>query len=128
MLVVIPLVVVIIAGAGWFFFLREKPIVYTEYAPGEHFVTNLKNSRRLLKAAFVFKLDTTNGKTIDTVFKANQPFIRETIIFILRDLDETTVETPGFHVELTERIRETLNEVLNTKHIVEVHLNDFVLQ
>ena len=129
LMIVIPLVIALVAGGGWYYFLREKPIVYTEYTPGEHFVSNIKDSRRLIKVSVVLKFDTDNKKFLEERVYANSVLIRETIIFILRELDEDTINNvPGFHVDLCERIRNTLNDMLNTNHIVAVNLNDFVMQ
>jgi len=110
----------------YFFFLRgDPPIVYTNYSPGDYFVTNVKDSNRLFKTAVVLVLDTDKMQNdLDT----NKPLIRDTIIFILRELDEGTINNLATQDALRARIVAQLNKNLETEHIVGVLFNDYVVQ
>ena len=102
----------------------EEKVVRVEYAPGAVFTTNVKNSYSIFKTAVVLVLD---KEGLEDMLDQNLTSIRDTIIFILRDLDEEAIQKPGRHDDLRERIMNDLNELLGIENIVEVRFNDFVM-
>jgi len=101
--------------------------VYTYISPGDFFVTNVKDANRLLKVAVVIVVD-TEDKEILAEMEKHKPLIRDTIIFILRNADEETLRDTSAHPPLREMIRNELNEVLGSEHVVNVLFNDYVIQ
>ena len=118
----------LVGGVAVFMFVlpkSEPPIVYTNYSPGEFFVTNVNNSNRLLKTAVVLVLDTDKHQEM---MDEENALIRDKIIFILRELDEDAIKDKATPDMLRTRIMETLNESLGIDNIVKVRFNDFVMQ
>ena len=102
----------------------EAKIVRAEYSPGEYFTTNVSGSYHLLK---VVPILVVNREGLEDTLKERNATIRDTIIFILRDLTEEEITAPGNQDELRERIVTTLNERLGVDYFVEVIFNDFVM-
>ena len=126
--IVIVIVVVIAAAAGLYFFVlggdREKPEVRVEYSPGEFFTTNVSGgSTRLLKAGIILVVNETG---LEETLTQDNARIRDTIIFILRDLTEDEIRAQN-QDRLRERIINDLNERLGIDNFVEVLFNDFVM-
>lgn len=102
----------------------EPKIVRVEYSPGDYFTTNISGSYHLLK---VVPILVVNREGLEDTLKAQNATIRDTIIFILRDLTEEDVMAPGNQDELREKIVASLNERLGVDYFVEVIFNDFVM-
>ena len=126
-LIVIIAVLVIAGGALYFFVFSggdgEAPEVRVEYSPGEFFTTNVSESTRLLKATIVLVV---NARGLEEQLTADNARIRDTIIFILRDLTEEEIRDTGTQQKLRNRIITALNERLEMDNFVEVLFNDFV--
>ena len=133
-IILIVAIVVIGVGAALFFVLggddAEPAPVRFEYAPGDFFTTNVSGgkdgsgSSRILKAAVVLVV---NRDDMEDMLKLNNASIRDTIIFILRDLDEAYIRAPGNKDELRQRIITALNERLGIDNFIDVLFNDFVM-
>ena len=103
----------------------DAKAVRVEYSPGDYFTTNVAGeSYHLLKVAPVLVV---NKEGLDDTLKAQNATIRDTIIFILRDLTEADIKAPGNQDELRGRIVTALNERLGVDYFVEVIFNDFVM-
>lgn len=129
-LLLIIIAVVAVGGAAAAYFLlpkSEKPIVYSYYSPGEYFVTNVKDSSRLLKASIVLVLNTDDSKLQEDLTLRNS-IIRDSIIFLLRDLNEDAIKSTGTQDNLRQSIVKQLNNTLDIDNIVTVMFNDFVMQ
>ena len=129
--IVAVLVLIIVAGVGlglYFFVFNvdsEKPEVRVEYSPGDFFTTNVYGSTRLLKSTIILMVN--DEKLIETLAEDNAR-IRDTIIFILRDLTEDEIKAQETQQkELRDRIIEELNDRLGIDNFVEVLFNDFVM-
>lgn len=125
---VIFILLVIVVAAGimlYMFVLKGEPEpTYDQYSPGEYFVTNVKESNRLLKTSIVLELD--SDKMQEELTEKNT-LIRDTIIIILRELDETEVRAPDVQEKLREMLKDALNKQLGTEHIIGILFNDFVM-
>lgn len=124
--VVIIAVVLTAAAAVYFFFLRGEPeIKYTTYSPGEFFVTNVKDSKKLLKTGIVMVLDTD---TLEAKLTENNALIRDSIIFILRSLTDDVLAKADAQNTIRILIKDDLNQKLKIENIVDIYFNDFVVQ
>ena len=102
----------------------EPKVVRVEYSPGDYFTTNVSGSYHLLK---VVPILVVNREGLEDTLKECNATIRDTIIFILRDLTEEDIMAPGNQDELRENIVTALNERLGVDYFVEVIFNDFVM-
>lgn len=130
-ILIIAVALVALAGAAVYFFVLaptpELPPV--TFSPGDYFVTNVKDSNRLLKAAVVLVLDTDKAyKKLPARLDANVAGVRDTIIFILRELDEDEIRADGVEDDLRKRISAALNTSLETEGVKTVLFSDFVMQ
>ena len=128
-IVIIIIAFVVVAAAAVYFFMFnssvEKPEPRVEYSPGEFFTTNVKDSSRILKATIILVV---NAEGLEEMLSNENARIRDTIIFILRDLtDEEIKDTETTQDALRERIITALNERLGIDNFVEVLFNDFVM-
>ena len=129
--VLIIAIIVIAAGAALYLFVfsagGEKPEVRVNYSPGDFFTTNVKvtgNAARMLKTGVVLVV---NEQGLEAMLEEENARIRDTIIFILRDLTEEEIRAEGNQDDLRERIINALNERLDIDNFVEVLFNDFVM-
>ena len=130
---IIVIAIVVVAGAALYFFVfsgsdEEKPEVRVEYSPGDFFTTNVQvgsGATRLLKAGVVLVV---NAEGMEEMLTRENARIRDTIIFILRNLTVDEINAPGNQEPLRERIIDALNEELNlgVDKFVEVLFNEFV--
>ena len=131
---IIVIAVVVVAGAALYFFVfsgsdEEKPEVRVEYSPGEFFTTNVQvggGTPRLLKAGIILVV---NAEGMEEMLTNENARIRDTIIFILRNLTVDEINAPGEQEPLRQRIIDTLNErlELEEKKFVGVLFVDFVM-
>ena len=127
-IIVIAAAMIVTVGAILYIFVlggdKETPYVYTEYSPGEYFVTNIKGTSRLLKATVVLVLNTDK---LDEKMKASNSIIRETILFILRDQDEDTLRASELD-GVKSIITDALNEKLEIDNVTGIIFSDYTVQ
>ena len=126
-IIVVVLVIAVAAVAIFVFVLggdKEPPEVYTEYSPGEYFVTNVKDSNRLLKATIVLVLNTD---TLEEFLTENNSIIRDTVVFILRNQNEETLKANNLD-GLKAEIAKGINERLEIENITDILFSDYALQ
>ena len=115
--------------AQWRFFLfMNKPAeaaVISYYSPGDYFVTNIKDSTRLLKATIVLELSTDKQEEFLT---ENNHIIRDIVLFTLRERTEDELRSDGIEQELREDIVSRLGEELGIDCLTTIYFNDFVIQ
>lgn len=122
------LVVVVVAGAvgAYFMFFRgEAPIVYSYFAPGDFFVTNVNESNHLFKVSIYLVLNTDK---LEEELGTKQALIRDTIIFILREMTSEDIENLQRHESLRVEIATAVNERLGIENVVDVLFTDYVMQ
>lgn len=102
----------------------DEKIVYTEYSPGEAFVTNPKDSTRFIKVSVVLVLDT--DKLTDTL-EENKGMIRSTIVSIFRNEEEETLRQVDLS-PIRKKIMAELNEKLEIDNIIDILFSDYVIQ
>ncbi len=136
LLIIIIAAVVVIGAAAFVFFSGmltggaeepvDKPIELSYYIPGESFVTNLVDSRMLLKANISLGFDKT---TIDTaVLDENQSKIRDIINREMRLLTEMDVNDPAILDILKDQLIAALSDGMEFDNLHDVRFTDFVAQ
>ena len=118
--VVIAAAVLILSGMS-----KEKEPVISYYEPGDYFVTNIKDSTRLLKAAVVLELTTDKA---EEYLSENNHIIRDIIVFTLREQTEQALRATGVENELRSEIVAKLAQTMNIDYIQSIYFNEFVIQ
>jgi flagellar basal body-associated protein FliL len=131
-IIIAVLFVALVAGAVYFLVIKgdtkeagPEPVVFYNYAIADSFVTNVKDSSKLFKTTVVLVL---NKAEMDTFIKENQYTVRDTILFILRDLTEEDIKSSDIQDKLRISIPQALNAALKIDNIVSVYFSDFVMQ
>lgn len=135
-LIIILIVLLLVAiGGGAYYMLVLKaqvedakastvPQQFT-YALDDSFITNVKSSRKLLKTSIVL---VSNDQNLQETLDSNKYVIRDTVLFILRDLTEEDISSETIQDTLRKEIPDALNKVLGITSIVSVYFGDFVMQ
>lgn len=134
--VVLPILIVLIlavaAGSVYYFFFRDKgddnaksEPVYSTYSLDDSFVTNVKDSNKLFKTSIVLVADSDQ---LTDLLKDKEYVVRDTILFLLRDLTEEDIRSETIQNTLRPKIAKALNEALGIDNIKSVYFGDFVMQ
>ena len=130
LIIIIAAIVVLGAAAVLYFFVfsgdSDKPLPTFEYSPGDYFVTNVKDSAKLLKISVVLVVN--DESFIENTLKVKNAQVRDIIIFNLRNLSQTDIERIGIEDELRETLLNNLNVVFEGEKFVNIYFNDFVMQ
>lgn len=131
MIIIIGAVLLIGAAvAVYFFVLRgsneaEEPVVVYNYAIENAFVTNVKDSTKLFKTTVILVV---NEEGMEETLDSNIYIIRDTILFIMRNLTEADISSSDIRERLQNSIPAALNEALQIENIVTIYFSDFVMQ
>lgn len=129
--ILLVLIMAIAGGAVYFFVLRDSSTkkeaepVYFTYNIEDAFVTNVKNSNKLFKITIVL---VANTDTLDSILAEKEYIVRDTILFMLRDLTEEDLTKEGIQDELRTKITDALNKALEIDSITTISFGDFVMQ
>jgi flagellar basal body-associated protein FliL len=129
-LIIIILVIALGVGAYFLFFNKkdaeeEQEVILYNYAIKDAFITNVKDSNKLFKTSVILVV---NEKDMDAFLEENLYTIRDTILFILRNLTEDEITSTDVQDTLRQDIAKALNTALDTGSIVSVKFGDFVMQ
>lgn len=127
LIIIIAAVVVASGVAAYFIFFSnsEPKEIRTYYVPGDFFVTNIKDSKYLLKTTIVLEL---NQEGMEEYLTENNHIIRDIIVFTLREKTEDELRRTGIEDTLRTEIVEKIKEEMEIDYIVTLYFNDFVLQ
>ena len=126
-IIIIAVVVVASGVAAYFIFFRnsEPEAIRIAYVPGDFFVTNVKDSKYLLKTTIVLEL---SKEGMEEYLTANNHMIRDIIIFILREKTEEELRSSGVQDALRDEIVSKISEKMGIDYIATLYFNDYVLQ
>lgn len=125
---------IIVGVAAYFLFLAPKDEVEPveqrgSYSPGDHFITNVKDSQMLVKASVVLEV---NRSAEDEEFYAfldeNKYKIRDAIVFVLREKTADQLQQPNIKAILTDEMVEKINQVLEIDNVKTIYFTDYVVQ
>lgn len=126
---IIVFVLIIAGAAAYFMFFAPPPEPEIDFfVPGEHFVTNIKDSTRLLKATLVIEISTTDPAGTKAYLTDRSHIIRDTIVFLLRDKTEEELRSSEIQNSLRKELVEKLRAKMNLDYITTIYFNDFVIQ
>ena len=133
---VITIIVLVLVAAGAVIYFAVKPppeprICY--YAPGDHFVTNIKDSARLLKTTVVLELSTPDPDGSKEYFAEHNHILRDVTVFTLRSKTEEELRSDGIQellrVEIVKNIKSSLQlDQKELDYIQTIYFNDYVIQ
>lgn len=129
-IIIIGVIVIAVAAGAYFLFSSsgEKEPDISYYTPGEYFVTNIKDSTRLLQATVVLELATYDSEGTDEYLTENNQIIRDTILFILREKTENELRSTGIEDTLRQEIVAALHKEMGLDYIQTIYFNDYVIQ
>lgn len=128
--IIIIIIAVVLVGAGvasyfLFFSNKEAPVIRAFYTPGDFFVTNIKDSKYLLKSTIVIEL---NEEGMDEYLTEYNHIIRDIIVFTLRDKTEDELRNSGIQEELRKEIVQKIKSEMDIDYVVDIFFNDYVIQ
>lgn len=91
----------------------------------EEMYCNIKESRRIMKLKVT--VETTNKKTFEEISE-KQFLIRDEINKIVRNSTEEELEGKEGQVNLQDKIKENLIDLLNDNSITNIYFDDFIIQ
>jgi flagellar basal body-associated protein FliL len=128
-IIIIAAVLLVAGGVTYFVFLKPAPEPeLSYYSPGENFVTNIKDSVRLLKTSVVLEISTTDTEKVTEYLTENNHVIRDIIVFALREKTEDELRSMGVEEELREELKQNISEKMGVDYLQKVYFNDFVIQ
>lgn len=129
-IITIIIFVLVTAGAvAYFLFFAPPPEPKTSYfVPGDHFVTNIKDSTRLLKVTIVLELSTINPDETKKYLTEHSHIIRDVIVFMLRSKTEEELRSNDIQNTLRTEIVDRLKTELKLDYIKTIYFNDYVIQ
>lgn len=128
--IIIIVVALVVAGAAvYFLFLTPPPKAETIfYTPGEFFVTNIKDSKALIKTTIVLEISTTEPETATEYLTTNNHIIRDVIVFTLRSKTEDELRSQDIEETLRSEIVNNLESKMGLDYITTIYFNDYVIQ
>ncbi|MFA5675354.1 MAG: flagellar basal body-associated FliL family protein [Christensenellales bacterium] len=126
---IIVFVLIVAGAAAYFLFLAPPPEPKTSFfVPGDHFVTNIKDSTRLLKVTIVIELSTLNPEETKSYLTERSHIIRDVIVFLLRSKTEEELRSNEIQNTLRGEIVDRLKSELKLDYIKTIYFNDYVIQ
>ncbi|WP_372994074.1 flagellar basal body-associated protein FliL [Lutispora sp.] len=134
LIIVIILIIVITFGLTVFFMQKNiggeeeslkinKNIIM--YSFDESFISNVKDSNRILKVTI--KMELSNSK-IQEIVKARNPEIRHEINLLLRGKTEEDLKGSEGQSNLQKEILNVTRKLLNTEKVLNVYFDEFIIQ
>ena len=126
-IILITVFALILIGTGVFFALqtRQERDYSFNYDPGTFFVTDIQESRRLLKTDVIITMADSREQGF---YLDNNHRIRNTIIFVLRNKDEEELMKPNIEQLLNKELISELNREFETEDFIQIYFNEFVIQ
>lgn len=130
--ILIILILAVAGGSVYYFFFRDQSgsdanaePTYYAYSLDDSFVTNVKDSSKLFKTSIVLVADSDQ---LTDLLKDKKYIVRDTILFLLRDLTEEDIRSETIQNTLRPKITDALNQALGIDNIKSVYFGDFVMQ
>ena len=101
----------------------DKKIVMYEF--DESFVTNVKDSKKILKT--VIEVELANKK-IEELVKARESEIRNEIYLILRSKKEKDFDGAEGQINLQKEITDSIRNIIKSKDVLNVYFREFIIQ
>ena len=125
--ITVPLIIVLCMGSALFgfFITKDKEDKIYSYDPGGYFVTNVVDSKNLLKAGLIIEV---SGKEQYEELSKNNCNVRDAIICVLRNKAYEEIRDPQIQNELKNEINKMLSRSFDINTIQNIYFNEFVIQ
>ncbi len=128
-IIIAAIALVVVAAAVYFLFLQPPPPAETSYyTPGDYFVTNIKDSTRLLKVTIVLEVVSTKTEEVTENLTENNHVIRDIILSTLRNKTEEDLRDVSSQDALRKEIVDNLKTQMGIDYLTTLFFNDFVIQ
>jgi len=128
-IIIIVAALVVAGGVVYFLFLAPPPEPETVfYVPGDYFVTNIKDSGRLLKTTIVIEISTTDPSGVTEYLTEHNHILRDHIVFALRSKTEDELRSDSVDKVLRTEIVQMLKTNMSLDYIETIYFNDYVIQ
>ncbi len=131
-LIIIIVVILAVGAAGAYFLMQsgaEEEKIYSYYEPGDYFVTNIKDSKALIKTTIVLELHAGKSEMeeITQFLTENNHILRDIIVFTLRSKTEQELRAENIDETLRDEIVRSISEQMGVDYISTVYFNDYVI-
>jgi flagellar basal body-associated protein FliL len=128
-IIVIPIVMVI-AAAVYFLVIAAPPkkAETSCYSPGDSFITNIKDSTRLIKTTVEIEISSTETEKADAFLTEQNQKIRDIIIFTIRSKTESDLRSDDVKTSLCKELIDNLNKGLGIDYITNIYFSEYVIQ
>lgn len=120
-------IVLLVSGIIAFFAVAnqsQKVTIYT-YDPGEFFITNVMDSKSLIKADILLEI---SNKETNEFLTQNQFKVRDIVIKVLRAKTQSEIMEADIQTEIEKDVIKELSETYQLEGIDHVYFNEFVVQ
>lgn len=106
-------------------YINKPETKYFSLDPGDYFVTNIKDSKNLLKTDIIIKMK--DKKKYDYLI-SNNYLVRDGIITFLSEKPFDELVGKDNQIKLKKEIVDRLNYTFDCDSIVDIYFNEFVIQ
>lgn len=92
---------------------------------GDAIITNIKDSKKYLKIKIALEIKDEKCKSY---FEKSTSKIKDTIISVLRNKNEIDLIAPDSQQSIKNDIKEALESKIETKDLVDIYIDEFVIQ
>lgn len=120
------IIVLLISGiVGFVIWKTPKEVKLYQVDPGDAFITNVANSKYLVKADIL--IETSDKKSMQYM-TANDYKVRDVIISTLRSKDSDAMMQSDIQATLEKEILQALSEKYELEGLEHIYFNEFVIQ
>lgn len=131
MIIIIVILAILVIAAAVYFLVIAAPPKKAEvscYSPGDSFITNIKDSTRLIKTTIEIEISSTSTEKADEFLKGQNQKIRDLIIFTIRSKTESDLRSDDVKTSLCKELADNLNKGLGIDYITNIYFSDYVIQ
>jgi flagellar basal body-associated protein FliL len=131
-IIIIIAAVLLVGGGAAFILLSPKPVPEPKtslFKLGDSFITNIKDSKSLLKTTIEIEYDSTEKAEDKAAFLAEKNTVmRDSIIILLSGKTEAELRSQDIQDKLRSETIVLLEQKLGVDYLKTVYFDDFVLQ
>lgn len=95
------------------------------FSPGTSIITNIKDSNKYLRIMTTFEVASIKTKEF---FQKNEYKIKDAVICVLRNKSEAELMAPDAQELLKTSIKDAIAAIIDTKGLIEVYIDEYVIQ
>lgn len=95
------------------------------FSPSTSIITNIKDSNKYLRIMTTFEVASIKTKEF---FQKNEYKIKDAVICVLRNKSEAELMAPDAQELLKTSIKDAIAAIIDTKGLIEVYIDEYVIQ